>query len=121
MFRDPTRGGIASVLSEISKDINKGITIHEDKIPLEKQVAAACEILGLDPLYVANEGLFIAIIDSEIADAVLEQMIKDEKGINSACIGEITEVHPSKVVMHSSVGGKRIISPLIGEQLPRIC
>jgi len=121
LFRDPTRGGVASVLSEISLDINKGVTIHEDKIPLEKQVAAACEILGLDPLYVANEGLFITIVDSEIADAVLEQMKKDAKGVNSACIGEITEVHPSKVVMYSSVGGKRIVSPLIGEQLPRIC
>ena len=121
LFRDPTRGGVASVLSEISHDINKGITIHEDKIPLEKQVAAACEILGLDPLYVANEGLFITIVDSDIADAVLRMMKNDEKGRNSAIIGEITEEHPNKVVMHSSIGGKRIVSPLIGEQLPRIC
>ena len=121
LFRDPTRGGVASVLSEISEDINKGITIHEDKIPLEKQVAAACEILGLDPLYVANEGLFITIVDAEIADSVLELMKNDEKGINSAIIGEITKEHPNKVVMHSSIGGKRIVTPLIGEQLPRIC
>ena len=121
LFRDPTRGGVASVLSEISEDINKGITIHEDKIPLEKQVAAACEILGLDPLYVANEGLFITIVDAEIADSVLELMKNDEKGINSAIIGEVTIEHPNKVVMHSSIGGKRIVTPLIGEQLPRIC
>ena len=121
LFRDPTRGGVASVLSEISQDINKGITIHEDKIPLEKQVAAACEILGLDPLYVANEGLFITIVDAEIADGVIALMQKDEKGKNTVCIGEITEEHPNKVVMHSSIGGKRIVSPLIGEQLPRIC
>ena len=121
LFRDPTRGGVASVLSEISQDINQGVNIYEDKIPLEKQVAAACEILGLDPLYVANEGLFITIVDPKIANEVLELMKKDEKGINSVCIGEITEDHPNKVVMHSSIGGKRIVSPLIGEQLPRIC
>jgi len=121
LLRDPTRGGVASVLSEIAQDINKGVIIHEDKIPLEKQVAAACEILGLDPLYVANEGLFIAIVDSEISDLVLELMIKNEKGKNAAIIGEITTEHPNKVVMHSTIGGKRIVSPLIGEQLPRIC
>ncbi len=121
LFRDPTRGGISSVLSEIAQDINQGVTIYEDMIPLEKQVAAACEILGLDPIYVANEGLFITIVDSEIADSVLELMKNDEKGRNSAIIGEVTSQHPSKVVMQSSIGGKRIVSPLIGEQLPRIC
>ena len=121
LFRDPTRGGVASVLSEISEDINKGVTIYEDKIPLEKQVAAACEILGLDPLYVANEGLFITIVDATIADEVLNLMKNHEKGFNSAYIGDITEEHPNKVVMHSSIGGKRIVTPLIGEQLPRIC
>ena len=121
LFRDPTRGGLASVLSEIATDIKQGITIYENKIPLEKQVAAACEILGLDPLYVANEGVFIAIVDPSIADEVVEMMKKDEKGSNTICIGEVTEEHPKKVVMHSSIGGKRIVSPLIGEQLPRIC
>ncbi|WP_445956725.1 hydrogenase expression/formation protein HypE [Yeosuana sp.] len=121
LFRDPTRGGVASVLSEISQDTKMGVVIHEDKIPLEKQVAAACEILGLDPLYVANEGVFMAFVEAEIGDAVLEMMLKDEKGKNSACIGEVTKEHPGKVVMHSSIGGKRIVSPLIGEQLPRIC
>ena len=121
LFRDPTRGGVASVLSEIAIDINNGITIFEDKLPLEKQVAAACEILGLDPLYVANEGVFIAIVDAEVADEVIDVMLSDEKGRNAVCIGEVTEDHPNKVVMHSSIGGKRIVTPLIGEQLPRIC
>jgi hydrogenase expression/formation protein HypE len=121
LFRDPTRGGVASVLSEIAQDINLGVAIQEDKIPLEKQVAAACEILGLDPLYVANEGLFITIVDSEVADDVIEMMKTDEKGKNTACIGEITKEHPNKVVMKSVIGGKRIVSPMIGEQLPRIC
>ncbi|NNL15664.1 MAG: hydrogenase expression/formation protein HypE [Flavobacteriaceae bacterium] len=121
LFRDPTRGGVASVLSEIAQDINQGVNIYENDIPLEKQVAAACEILGLDPLYVANEGLFITIVDAEIADEVLKFIKNDEKGRNSACIGEITEEHQGKVVMYSSIGGKRIVTPLIGEQLPRIC
>lgn len=120
-FRDPTRGGVASVLSEIATDTHKGIAIFEDQIPLEKQVAAACEILGLDPLYVANEGVFITIVEAEIADEVAALMRKDKKGKNSICIGEVTDDHPGKVVMHSSIGGKRIVSALIGEQLPRIC
>ena len=121
LFRDPTRGGLASVLSEIATDIKQGVKIYENKIPLEKQVSAACEILGLDPLYVANEGVFITIVDAEVADDVLELMKNDEKGLNSACIGEITNDHPTKVVLQSNIGGKRIVSPLIGEQLPRIC
>ncbi len=121
LFRDPTRGGLASVLSEIAGDINQGIEIYENQIPLEKQVAAACEILGLDPLYVANEGVFLCIVDEAVADEVMELMKKDIKGKNSACVGEITNEHPNKVVMQSSIGGKRIVSPLIGEQLPRIC
>jgi hydrogenase expression/formation protein HypE len=121
LFRDPTRGGLASVLSEIATDINMGVTISENKIPLEKQVAAACEILGLDPMYVANEGVFIAIVESEVADAIVETMRNNDKGKNTACIGEVTDEHPNKVVMESLIGGKRIVSPLIGEQLPRIC
>ncbi len=121
LFRDPTRGGVASVLSEIANDINNGIIIFEDKLPLEKQVAAACEILGLDPLYVANEGVFIAIVDAKIADEVIAVMNNDDKGKNAICIGEITEDHPNKVVMYNNIGGKRIVTPLIGEQLPRIC
>ncbi|WP_338356940.1 hydrogenase expression/formation protein HypE [Yeosuana marina] len=121
LFRDPTRGGVASVLSEISQDINKGVVIYEDNIPLEKQVSAACEILGLDPLYVANEGVFLVIVDDSISENVLNFMKKDKKGKNSAYIGEITNEHSGKVVMQSSIGGKRIVSPLIGEQLPRIC
>ncbi len=121
LFRDPTRGGLASVLSEIATDIHQGIEIYENKIPLEKQVAAACEILGLDPLYVANEGVFLCIVDAEIEEEVLELMKNDKKGKNAICVGEVITEHPNKVVMHSAIGGKRIVSPLIGEQLPRIC
>ncbi|MGZ0014701.1 hydrogenase expression/formation protein HypE [Yeosuana sp. AK3] len=121
LFRDPTRGGVASVLSEIAQDINQGVVIYEDKIPLEKQVAAACEILGLDPLYVANEGVFLVVVDASISNEVLNFMKKDQKGKNAAFIGEVTQEHPGKVVMQSSIGGRRIVTPLIGEQLPRIC
>jgi hydrogenase expression/formation protein HypE len=121
LFRDPTRGGMASVLSEIASDIGLGIKIFENDFPLEKQVAAACEILGLDPLYVANEGVFISIVDEKIADDFLKLMQKDPKGKNAKCVGYITEEHPHKVVMQSSIGGTRMVSPLIGEQLPRIC
>lgn len=121
LLRDPTRGGLASVLSEIATDIKKGIATSERQIPIDKQVAAACEILGLDPLYVANEGVFVAIVDPEVADDVLAAMHKDSKGKNAVCIGEITDEHPAKVIMQSAIGGKRIVSPLVGEQLPRIC
>ena len=121
LFRDATRGGVASVLSEIATDTGMGILIKENDLPLDKQVSAACEILGLDPLYVANEGVFLAIVKSDIADAVLEEMQQDEKGQKAVCIGEITEANPNKIVMQSTMGGKRIVSPLIGDQLPRIC
>lgn len=121
LFRDPTRGGLGTVLHEIANDISKGIFLKEELIPLEIQVAAACEMLGLDPMYVANEGVFLVVVDSSIEAEVLELMRNHEKGKNAALIGEITKEHPNKVVMQSLIGGKRIVSPLVGEQLPRIC
>ena len=121
MLRDPTRGGLASTLCEIAEDTNKGIMIREQNLPLDKEVAAACEILGLDPLFVANEGVFCAIVDPEIADEIVDVMKQSDKGKRAVCIGEITDEHPTKVVMQSGIGGKRIVSPMIGEQLPRIC
>ncbi|MGV6844701.1 MAG: hydrogenase expression/formation protein HypE [Lutibacter sp.] len=121
MLRDPTRGGLGTVLYEIAQDISKGIFIKEEAIPVEKQVAAACEMLGLDPLYVANEGVFMTVVSKEIANDCLALMKKHRKGKQAAIIGSITNNHPKKVVMESLIGGKRMISPLIGEQLPRIC
>ncbi len=121
LFRDPTRGGVASVLSEIVTEIELGATIYESRLPVQKQVAAVCEILGLDPLYVANEGVFIVIVVEEAGDAVLDFIKKHPKGKNASCIGEFTHEHPKKVVMRSAVGGNRIVTPLLGEQLPRIC
>jgi len=121
LLRDPTRGGLAGVLHEIANDIHMGIKIFETDLPLEKQVAAACEILGLDPLFVANEGVFISIVEEKVAEDFLHLMRRDPKGENARCIGYVTKEHPHKVVMQSTVGGTRMVSPLIGEQLPRIC
>jgi hydrogenase expression/formation protein HypE len=121
LFRDPTRGGLGTVLHEIANDISKGVFVKESAIPLEKQVAAACEMLGLDPMYVANEGVFLVVVDPNIETEVLALMRNHKRGTNSALIGEFTNEHPNKVVMESLIGGKRIVSPLVGEQLPRIC
>jgi len=121
LFRDPTRGGLGTVLHEIANDISKGVALKEVHIPLEKQVAAACEMLGLDPMYVANEGVFLVVVDPSIENEVLDVMRNHKKGENAALVGEITSQHPNKVVMESLIGGKRIVSPLVGEQLPRIC
>ncbi|NER09454.1 hydrogenase expression/formation protein HypE [Muriicola jejuensis] len=121
LFRDPTRGGLASVLSEIATDIGKGVVLYEKALPVEKQVAAACEILGLDPLYVANEGVLVVIADASVEAEVLDLMRRNPKGEHAVTVGSFTTEHPSKVVMHSSIGGKRVVSPLLGEQLPRIC
>lgn len=121
LFRDPTRGGLGTVLHEIANDISKGVFLKEIAIPMEKQVAAACEMLGLDPMYVANEGVFLVVVDPSIEKEVLFLMRNHKKGINAALIGEITQEHPNKVVMECLIGGKRIVSPLVGEQLPRIC
>ncbi len=120
-LRDPTRGGLASVLSEIAVDSSLGIELREEELPLDRQVSAACEMLGLDPLYVANEGLFAAFVDPSVEQEVLALMRKEAEGMRSATVGRVTSDHPGKVVLHSSIGGKRIVSPLIGEQLPRIC
>jgi hydrogenase expression/formation protein HypE len=121
LFRDPTRGGVGTTLSEIAKETKLGINIYEQNLPIERQVASACEMLGLDPLYVANEGLFMAIVDAEIENKFLDVLHKHPKGVNGALIGEVTEDHLSKVVLHSRIGGKRVVNMLIGEQLPRIC
>lgn len=121
LLRDPTRGGLSGVCSEIAQDCQLGIRLRESEIPMDRQVAAACEILGLDPLYVANEGIFCAIVPEETAPDILEFMRKHPKGSRSALIGNTVGEHPGKVVMESPVGGKRIVTPLIGEQLPRIC
>lgn len=120
-LRDPTRGGIASVLNEVAELTSLGFELDQKSIPIDEQVDGACEMLGLDPLYVANEGLFIAVVKKDIADDFISMLRKDENGINAAIIGEATNEHPGKVLMKSRVGGRRVVNYLTGEQLPRIC
>lgn len=121
LLRDPTRGGVATVLNEIARDRNMGVTMAQKDLPINEQVAGACELLGLDPLYVANEGLFIAVVANEVASTVLERFRASKTGSHANIIGSFTEEHPKKVVLTSGIGGKRVVSMLTGEQLPRIC
>lgn len=121
LLTDPTRGGIATVLKEIAQFSNIGIEISQSKLPIDEQVASACELLGLDPIYVANEGLFIGFVTEEIADDFLKSLQKDKNGANAAIIGSVVAEHPKQVIMESGIGGKRVVSMLPGEQLPRIC
>lgn len=120
-LRDATRGGLASVLNEIAKDGNYGVDIMQIDIPVNEQVNGACEMLGLDPLYVANEGIFIAVVKKEIANEVIHFLQQDENGKNAKVFGNITQQHLGQVILQSSIGGKRIVNMLPGEQLPRIC
>ena len=120
-LRDATRGGLASVLNEVAGLTNLGYKINQTLLPIDPQVEGACEMLGLDPLYIANEGLFVAIVKKEIAESFLKTLQNDENGSNAAFVGEVTSVNPGKVILNSSIGGQRIVSFLPGEQLPRIC
>jgi len=120
-LRDPTRGGVASVLNEIAELTQLGFHIDQKLIPIDEQVDGACEMLGLDPLYVANEGLFMAVVKKEIAADFLQYLQQDECGTNAAIIGNVSTEHPGKVILKSRIGGKRVVNYLTGEQLPRIC
>jgi hydrogenase expression/formation protein HypE len=120
-LRDPTRGGVASVLNEIAELTHLGFEIYQKNIPVDEQVEGACEMLGLDPLYVANEGIFLAVVKKEIADEFLKQLLPDLNGANAAIIGDVTTQHPGKVILKSRIGGSRVVNYLTGEQLPRIC
>jgi hydrogenase expression/formation protein HypE len=121
VLRDPTRGGLASTLNEIAKDSNLGIKIDETKISVSEAVKSACEILGLDPLYVANEGKLVAFVAKEDAEKVLQVMKLHPLGKDSAIIGEVIEEPHKRVLMKTSIGSTRIVDMISGEQLPRIC
>ncbi|MEP2704108.1 MAG: hydrogenase expression/formation protein HypE [Roseibium sp.] len=121
VLRDPTRGGLATALNEIAHASKVGVVLREDDIPVNPDVEAACEILGLDPLYVANEGKLICICDVADADTLLDIMQNHLEGQQSAKIGEIVEDSDHMVVMQTSFGGGRVVDWLSGEQLPRIC
>jgi hydrogenase expression/formation protein HypE len=121
VLRDPTRGGLGTALSEIAEKSRVGVRIYEDRIPVKPEVAGLCELLGFDPLYLANEGKLIAFVAPEDADAVLRAMRLDPYGRQAVVIGEATAGHPGKVFLQTRIGGTRIVDMLAGEQLPRIC
>ncbi|MBZ0316872.1 MAG: hydrogenase expression/formation protein HypE [Anaerolineae bacterium] len=121
VLRDPTRGGVASSLNEIAKSAGVGIALDERQFPVRPEVAAACELLGMDPLYVANEGKLLAIVAPEDADAILETMRQHPLGQDAAIIGEVVSEHRGKVTSRTGIGGTRVVAMQIGEQLPRIC
>lgn len=121
VLRDPTRGGVGTTLCEIAKTAGVGIRILENAIPIHPQVASLCEVLGFDPLYIANEGKLIAIVEDKDASAVLEAARSTEEGKNAAIIGEVVPEHPGKVVMETPIQGERIVDMLAGQQFPRIC
>lgn len=121
VLRDPTRGGLATTLNEIAAQSNVGILLHEEKIPVRPEVSAACEMLGFDPLYIANEGKLVAIVAPEDTEAVLRAMRMRPYGKEAIIIGEVTDVPPGRVLLKTTLGSTRIVDMLAGEMLPRIC
>ena len=121
VMRDPTRGGVASALNEIAEASGVQICLDEAAIPVPPAVAAACELLGLDPLHVANEGCLVAVVAPDVADAVLAAMHQTPEGEQACVIGRVIDAEAVRVVMSTLVGSRRIVDMLIGEQLPRIC
>ena len=120
-LRDPTRGGLATSLNELARQSKVGIRIEEEKVPVREEVLAACEMLGFDPLYVANEGKLVAIVPAEDADKILGAMRANQYGKGAAIIGEVSGEHAGRVVMKTVLGASRIIDMLVGDLLPRIC
>jgi hydrogenase expression/formation protein HypE len=120
-MRDPTRGGLATTLKEIAVDSGCCVVLDEEAIPVPPGVKGACELLGLDPLYVANEGILIAIVDHTVADALVKTMKKDPLAKDTTIIGEVKESPSGMVLLKTSIGGTRIVEMLSGDQLPRIC
>lgn len=120
-MRDPTRGGVASALNELARASGTGLRIEEAKLPLDAPVRGACEILGLDPLYVANEGKLLAFVAGDRADEALERVRAHPLGRDAAVIGRVGDAPPGRVIQRSRIGGSRVVEMLSGEQLPRIC
>ncbi len=121
VLRDPTRGGVASAMNEIAQAAQVGIVLQERKLPVAPAVHSACELLGMDPIYVANEGKLLTIVPPEIAGSMLECIQNHPLGTKAAIIGEVTAQHPGIVVSKTGIGGMRVVDMQIGEQLPRIC
>jgi len=120
-MRDPTRGGVATLLNELVEKIGLGIEINESALPLNKGVKAMCEVLGFEPLHIANEGKVVIVADQTDGDRIIEILKNNKLGLQSAIIGRVVSDHPGKVVLKNETGGRRIIDSLSGDQLPRIC
>jgi len=120
-LRDATRGGVAAVLNELADRSHAGFALDEPAVPVRPAVMAACEMLGMDPLYVANEGKLVAVVPPEHADAVLEAMRRHPLGQDAAIIGRVVDEHPGMVVARTAIGGRRVVDMPLGEILPRIC
>jgi hydrogenase expression/formation protein HypE len=120
-MRDPTRGGVATSLNELARDCGHGIVLFEEKIPLRDTVRGACELLGLDPLHIANEGQFLAIVSAELADVALQALLEAPGGNEAEIIGEVREQPASAVLVTTLYGGMRLVDMLVGDPLPRIC
>jgi hydrogenase expression/formation protein HypE len=121
VLRDPTRGGLATTLNEIANQSNVGIRLFEGDLPVRPQVAAACELLGIDPLYAANEGKLVAFVPAEQSEALLAAMRAHPHGRDAALIGEVVDEGQPYLELETGFGGRRILDWLSGEQLPRIC
>jgi hydrogenase expression/formation protein HypE len=121
VLRDPTRGGVGTALNEIAQKSAVGVKIFENKIPVKAEVAGICELLGFDPLYLANEGKLLAFVAPQDSNAVLEVMRSDSYGKDATIIGEVVADYPGQVFLETRIGGSRIVDMLTGEQLPRIC
>jgi hydrogenase expression/formation protein HypE len=120
-LRDPTRGGLAVTLNDFAGRSKVGITIKESAVPVAPAVLAACELLGLDPFYIANEGKLVAVVAAEDVETILASMKRNRYGSEATVIGEVVKEHPGQVVMKTSLGASRIIDVPVGELLPRIC
>jgi hydrogenase expression/formation protein HypE len=120
-LRDPTRGGLASLLNEVAEAAAVGVELVESTIPMHPEVKAMCEILGLDPLYLANEGKIACIVASEAVDAALSSLRRHRLGATAAVVGHVVADHPGRVVMETVFGARRVVDMLVGDQLPRIC
>jgi hydrogenase expression/formation protein HypE len=120
-MRDPTRGGVATSLNELARDCGLGIALAEEEIPMRDEVRGACELLGLDPLHIANEGQFLAVVAPEYADAALNALNQTEGGEGAVCIGEVRPEPACAVLVTTRYGGSRIVDMLVGDPLPRIC
>jgi len=121
VLRDPTRGGVGTALNEIALQSGVGVLLEEERLPVSPAVAGICDLLGFDPIYLANEGKLLCFVPADRAEAVLAAMREHEFGRQACIIGRTVAEHPGRVVMRTAIGGQRIVDMLAGEQLPRIC